>query len=240
MTINKTEIWDVTKKNLGILIVGVVFLVLYFGGCGNGGRGGKTTHDTTTVTTQVLQPIVVGPSYTPQQKGEVTYVQLPSNAQGMIPASTMEGLIAQVQELSKRIEELGKQYYAVKHYEDSIQLRDTAGTKVGVVKLNQTVSENTLQSTQPTYQLNFPYTVRTITNTIYPKVKNQVFLGGGVSSLLNNPTIQQADIGLLLKNKKENVLAVSAVYDFPNKSPGVRLNYYQKLQFNLFSKNRIP
>lgn len=240
ITINKTEIWDIAKRNFGILLIGTLFLIFYFGGCGGrNARGGINTSDTVTTTTQVLQPIVVNPPYTPQQQGSTVYVPIPQSAQGVVPASTMEGLIAQVKDLSARIEELGKQYYATKHYQDSIQLRDTAGTRVGVVNLKQTVSENTLQSTQPTYQLAFPYTVRTITNTIYPKIKNQWFIGGGAQTLLNKPTIQQAELGMLFKNKKENVLSVSGVYDFPAASPGVRLAYYQKIQFNLFNKKAL-
>lgn len=238
MAINKTEIWDIVKRNLGVVLIGIVFLILYFSGCGGrDGRGGRNTSDTVTTTTQVLQPIVVGPQYVPQQNGQTVYVPIPQSAQGVVPASTIEGLIAQVKDLSERIEALAKQYYATKNYEDSFPLKDSAGTNVGNVTLKQTVSENTLQSTQPTYQLKFPYTVKTITNTIYPKVKNQLFLGGGAQTLLNNPKLQQVDVGLLLKNKQENVLALSGVYDFPNASPGIRLAYYQKLQFNLFKKS---
>ena len=235
-TIVRTEIWDIAKRNFGVLLIGTLFLIFYFGGCGGRGTGGRTTTDTVTTTTQVLQPIVVNPEYKPVQEGKTTYVTLPQSAQGVIPASTIEGLVAQVRDLSERIEALGKEYYATKHYNDSITLKDTAGTRVGVVSLKQTVSENTLQSTQPSYQLSFPLTTRTITNTIYPKIKNQWFVGGGAQTLINNPTVQQVDLGLLFKNKKENVLAVSGVYDFPNNSPGVRIAYYQKISLG----KRLP
>jgi hypothetical protein len=227
MTIVKNEIWDIIKRNFGIILVGTVFIIMYFSGCGGRGGGETTKSDTTSKTVTVVQPIVVNPPYTPQQQGNTVYVPIPQSAQGVIPASTIEGLVAQVKDLSSRIEALGQQYYAVKHYEDSIQLKDTAGKRVGVVNLKQTVSENTLKSTQPSYQLSFPHTITTITNTVYPKPRNQVFAGGSVSTLFNNPTFQMADIGVLLKNKKDGVVALSATYDFPNNSPGARVGFYK-------------
>lgn len=225
----KTDIIDILKKNFGILLIGALFLIFYFNGCG--ARAGRTTTDTVSHTTQVLQPIVVNPEYVPQQKGSTTYVQLPGNAQGVIPASTMDSLISQVRDLSNRIEALGKQYYAIKHYEDSISLKDTAGNNVGVVNLKQIVSENTLQSTQPSYQLKFPHTTTTITKTVYPKLKNQVYAGLNLTSLLNNPNFQQVDVGLMLKNKKDGIFSVAGTYDFKMASTGVRLGFYKKISF---------
>ena len=229
MALIKSEIWDIAKKNFGILLIGALFLIFYFNGCGNGGKGGTTTRDTTTLVQQVLQPIVVNSPYTPQQDGKTVYVSIPQSAQGVIPASTMEGLIAQVKDLSIRIEALGNEYYATKHYQDSITLKDTAGTRVGVVNLKQTVSENTLQSTQPSYQLYFPKTTTVITNTIYPKAKNQVYIGGIFSSTFQVPTVQ-GGVGLLLKNKKDNIFGAGFIHNFSNSSSGAQVSYYQKIQ----------
>ncbi len=221
------ELWDFFKKNFAILAIGVIFLLLYPKGCNSSQP--KDTHDTTTVTTQQPQPIVIMPPYQPTQSGQTIYIPLPGNAQGVIPASTMEGLIAQVKDLSTRIEQLGTQYYATKHYADSIELKDTAGLKVGVVQLKQTVSENTLQSTQPTYQLSFPHTITTITNTVYPKPKRQVYIGVGVESLLNSRTVQGVDLGLLFKDKKDNVFGLAGTYDIPSRSPGIQFSIYKKI-----------
>lgn len=237
MKIIKTEIWDIVKRNFGIILVGTLFLILYFNGCGNNGKGGgQNTTDTVTHTTQVLQPIVVNQPYTPNQVGQPIYVNLPKTAQGVIPAGTMDSLVAQVRDLSARIEALGKQYYATKHYEDSIQLKDTAGKRVGVVQLKQTVSENTLQSTQPTYQLSFPLTERVITNTIYPKKRNQVFVGGGFTNNFYLPSNISGDVGMMLKNKRDNMLGASLSYNFTFKQAGARVSYYQLLSF----KQRAP
>src|SRR6187402_1314303 len=224
MALIKSEIWDIAKKNFGILLIGALFLIFYFNGCGNGGRGGTNTRDTTTLVQQVLQPIVVNSQYTQQQDGKTQYVTLPGSAQGVIPASKMEALIAQVKDLSVRIEALGKEYYATKHYQDSITLKDTAGTRVGVVNLKQTVSENTLQSTQPSYQLYFPKTTTTITNTIYPKAKNQVYVGGIFSNTFNVPDVQ-GGIGLLLKNKKDNIFGAGFNYNFTHSVMGAQVSY---------------
>lgn len=224
-----TELWDFFKRNFAILLIGTLFLIFYFGSCNNKAIL-KPTHDTTTVTTQVPQPIVIVPPYQPTQNGSTVYVPIPQNAQGVIPASTFDGLLQQVKDLSTRIETLGNNYYAIKHYEDSIQLKDSSGKRVGVVNLNQTVSENTLKSTQPTYQLSFPYTIKTITNTIPAPLKNQVFVGIGTESVLNKINIQGVDLGLLLKNKKDNVFSLSGTYDLQTKQPGIQVGFYKKIK----------
>lgn len=221
------ELWDFFKKNFAILVAATIFMVFYFNGCGNKQGQGKPTIDTTV--RQILQPIVINPPYTPQQAGNTVYVPIPQNSQQVIPASTMAELIEQVKQLSKSREDLAREYYAIRNYNDSITLKDTAGNRVGVVNLKQTVSENILKSTQPTYQLIFPET--TITKTIPAKLKNQVFFGATVQSPINSPKIGQIDLGLLLKNKKENILSLSGTYDLQSNQSGIRVGYYQKLSF---------
>ncbi len=214
-------------KNLMILIALAVFMIWWIG-CGGREafvKGGQNTSDTSTNTVQVPQPIIVIPPYQPQQSGNTVF---PINIPSQYNASQ------DINRLTEQYNELVKQYLAVKTYKDSIQLKDTAGNRVGVVDLTQIVSENTLKSTQPTYQLSFPHTTTTITNTVYPKPKTQVFVGVSAESLINSPKLQQLGMDLLIKNKKENVISIGAVYDLPNKSPGVRVGYYQKIQFKLF------
>lgn len=212
---------DILKTNLGILIIGVLFLIFWFSGCGkNTGSQRPDTHDTTTITSQVLQPMIINPPYTPQQQGSTVF---PINIPSQYNAS------ADIAKLTVQYEELVKNYLALKNYRDSITLKDTAGNRVGVVNLDQIVSENTLKSTQSSYQLYFPKTITTITNTIYPKIKNQWFLGGQASSTIGNPNINLG-LGLLLKNKKENVMQLGIGYNLTTKQPQVYLGYYQKIR----------
>jgi len=215
------NIKDILKNNLGIFVIGIAFLIYWFGGCGkNTGSQRPDTHDTVTVTSQVLQPMIINPPYTPQQQGNTVF---PINIPAQYNAS------ADIAKLTVQYEELVKQFLAIKNYADSITLKDTAGNRVGVVNLKQQVSENTLKSTQSSYQLYFPKTTTTITNTIYPKIKNQWFIGAQASSTTGNPNVNLG-IGLLLKNKKENVLQIGGGYNLTTKQPQVFLGYYQKIR----------
>jgi len=217
----KAQLLDIFKRNIGILVIGTLFLIFWFGGCGkDNGNQPQNTSDTVRVTTQVLQPMIINPPYQPQQQGNTVF---PINIPAQYNAS------GDIAKLTAQYEELVRNYLSIKRYADSITLKDTAGNRVGVVNLNQTVSENTLKETQSSYQLYFPKTVTTITNTIYPKIKNQWFIGGQASSTVGNPNINLG-LGLLLKNKKENVLQLGAGYNLTTKQPQVYLGYYQKIR----------
>lgn len=226
------EVWDFVKVNFKWLLVAGAFLFLFSKGCFNSVLPQKPTSDTATHTVQTLQPIIVNPTYQPQQVGKTVYVPIPTTNQPVTPAADIAGLTAQVVELNKKIEELANDYYAIKHYKDSITLKDSGGKRVGVVNLDQTVSENTLKSTQPSYQLYFPVTTTTITNTAFSKLKNKVYIGVGVESYIQNPGINQVNLGLLLQNKHEVILGISGTYNFPLKSPGVLLTLNKKISLH--------
>lgn len=221
----KYEIWDFFKKNFMVVAALIIFFVWWTGCGGNQAGSGKTVSDTTVTTVQQPQPIIIMPPYQPQQQGNTVF---PINIPAQYNAST------DVTKLTEQYNRLLNEFLAMRTYNDSIQLRDTAGNRVGVVNLKQIVSENILKSTQPSYQLSFPHTYTTITNTVYPKPKGQVFVGISAESLINTPKLQQVGLGLLYKNRKDNVLSLEGVYDLSNKSPGVRVGYYQKIQFKLF------
>jgi len=219
------EIWDVIKKNLWIFIVLIFLLVMFLRGCFNGIGAQKPTSDTTTRIIQVPQPIIINPPYQPQQSGQTIYVPIPSNNQPVTPATDIAGLTQQVIQLNSRIDNLAKEYYAIKHYEDSIPLKDTSGLRVGVVNLKQTVSENQLKSTQPSYQLNFPHTITTINNYAIPR--NQVFIGAGFQTGLKGAGFTQVNLGLQLKNKRDQMFGGAVGYDLKTKQPGLNITYYK-------------
>lgn len=217
----KQHIIDIIKHNFGILVIGSLFLLFWFNGCGKGGDTPSPKSDTVTHTQQVLQPIVVNPPYTPQQSGPTV---VPINIPSQYTAS------ADIAKLTEQYNELVKQFLSIKNYRDSITLKDTAGNRVGVVNLDQTVAENTLKSTQSSYQLYFPHTTTTITNTIFPKKKNQLFFGANFTSTTTTPRFT-ASIDLLLKNKSDNIFSLGGGYDIYSKQPLVKVGYYQKLSF---------
>lgn len=219
----KQHIIDIFKHNLGIILIGGLFLLFWFNGCG--GRGGdnpKNTHDTTTRTQQVLQPIIINPPYQPTQQGQTI---IPVNIPAQYNAS------GDIAKLTAQYTDLVNKYLSLRNYSDSITLKDTSGNRVGVVNWNGQVKENTLSSFQSSYQLYFPHTTTTITNTIYPKPKNQWFFGGAIGS----PDLS-IDLGLLLKNKKDNILQLSGGYNTVTGKPEIKIGYYQKLSFHLFGK----
>lgn len=214
------KLWDFFNKHFAIILVGVLFFIWYFDGCGNRKGDGKNTSDTTIHTVQQPQPIIIMPQYQPNQSGPTIYpINIP---QQYVPSTDTA-------ELRRQYVWLRDQFLAERRYEDSIQLKDTAGNRVGVVNLKQMVSENMLKYTQPSYQLNFPHTYTTITNTINPKPKNQVYIGlegaGMVSQNINTGNIQ---LGLLFKNKRDNVFGVSGGATLKG-DPIVTFKYYQKI-----------
>lgn len=214
------------QKNTVVILAFIAFVMWYTKKPATA-PGQLISSDTTR--TQVLQPIVINPAYTPTQSGSTVYVPIPNQYQPVTPATDMTTLIEQVKELSARVEYLAKEYYAQKNYKDSITLKDTAGNRVGVVNLDQDVSENTLKSTQSSYQLLFPKV--TITNVMAAKLKNQWFIGGGVQANLPIATPNQAKLGVLIKNKRETVIGFSGTYDFKNRSPGLEVSFYKKISF---------
>lgn len=224
--------WDFIKLNFKWLLAAALLLFVFLRQCPSG-AGSKPTSDTTTHTVYVPQPIIVNPPYQPQQSGQTIYVPIPSNNQPVTPATDIAGLTQQVIQLNSRIDNLAKEYYAIKHYEDSIQLKDTAGNRVGVINLKQTVSENTLKETIPSYQLTFPHTTKTINNYAVPR--NQVYIGGGFQAGLKGTGFTQVNLGLQFKNKADHVFGVAGGYDLKSKQPGVNISYYK-----LITIKKIP
>lgn len=229
----KQEIWDFTKVNFKWLAAAILILVFYFQGCFKRFEPQQPTVHSDTTHTQQVQPIVIMPQYTPQQAGNTSFpIILPPNAQGMIPASTIAALTQQVILLNQRIDSLGKEYYATRTYKDSIQLKDTAGKRVGVVNLEQGVTENRLKYTQPSYQLSFPLTTihTTITQPYQPK--RQIYAGVGIqTSSFTLQTLQQVKLGLLYKDRRDNIIGLAPTYNLPSKQFGAELQVYRLIKF---------
>lgn len=219
------EIWLFIKLNFKWMLLVVLILILFSRGCFNNFMPQKATSDTTTRVIQVPQPIIINPPYQPAQSGATIYVPVPGNSQPVTPATDIAGLTQQVILLNSRIENLAKEYYAIKHYEDSIPLHDTSGLRVGVVNLKQTVSENTLKSTQPSYQLTFPHTITTINNYAVPR--NQVYIGGGFNTGLKGTGFSQVNLGLQFKNKTNHMFGAALGYDLQSKQTGLNITYYK-------------
>lgn len=99
------------------------------------------------------------------------------------------------------IDLLNKFLAKISNYIDSVVLKDSAGKRVGVVKLEDQISENQFTFRKPSYQLSFPVTTNTITITKEAKKRNEIYFGGIIEGSTKN-VLNAAGLGLLLKTKK--------------------------------------
>lgn len=201
----KTIAW--IKKNILQLIIILGFILFGISTCNKGGFSGNTPKADTVFsshTEYVQSPPVFIPQYVPIQSG--------SNAPIVLPPQYVQ-LPADTAALGNMIRELANKYYSQNFYKDSVVLKDTTGKKVGVVTIDDVISENKIKSRTPSYQLTFPVTTNTITITKYAPNKAKFFVGatleGGKQDVLS-----EAGIGLIYLSKKNALWNVSAKYNF--------------------------
>ncbi len=209
------------SKNILSLIIIVGFVIFGIVTCNRGGfNGNKPSSDTvySTKTEYIQQPPVYIPQYVPIQSGSQAPIVIPPQYQ---PSQDLTTLIKQYNELANK-------FLSQNTYKDSIQLKDTAGRRVGVVNLEDMVSENQIKSRKPSYQLTFPTTTNTITITNYAPNKAKFYVGahveGGQKNLLN-----QAGLGVAYNSKKDALWMVNASYDFHQKGMYYGLSRYWKI-----------
>ena len=212
------------KNNILSLLIIVLFIL--YGvktGCGGFSDSGKPKADTifTSHTEYVQQPPQIIPQYIPMPSSvQAAPIILPAQYK---PDTTMNGLLRQYIELLNK-------YLAKNNYIDSVVLKDSAGKQVGVVKLEDQISENQFVYRKPSYQLSFPVTTNTITITKEAKKRNQLYIGGvlegSTKTLLNS-----AGLGLLFKTKRDAIWGINAKYQFQNQSINYELSRYFKLSF---------
>ena len=195
------------KRNILQLIIILGFLVFGVVTCKNKGWMGNIPQkpDTTyvTKTEYVAQPPVYIPTYSPQQSSSVQPIIIPSQYQ---PSQDLTTLVKQYQELANK-------FLAQNTYKDSILLKDSTGKQVGVVSLDDMVSENQIKSRKPSYQLTFPVTTNTLTITKYAPNKTKFYVGANISGGREN-VLNQVGIGLIYSSKKYALWQLKANYNF--------------------------
>lgn len=196
-----------------------VFLVLFLYQCGKGREPIKeATKDTGTYVQQVPQPVVQAPVTNPQP----IIIMPPSQQQ--IPVQYREPS-TNLTELTRQVKELAAALYSSRVYRDSLQLRDSAGNRVGVFNYNDSVSQNEIVQRQPSYQLSFPHTTRTITVTQPAESKRQVYATGGLTWPIG------AEVGLLYKDRSDRMFMGGAGVTVDGKTYGkVGLGWKIKLK----------
>jgi hypothetical protein len=111
-----------------------------------------------------------------------------------LPSKNYDSLYAQYNTLKEAF--LSKNIYA-----DSLQI-DT----FGYIKVVDTLQKNQIVGRSFIKDLKIPE--KTITITIHPEPKRQLYIGGGIFGNQNN-IVGQVQAGILLKNKKDQIFGLS-------------------------------
>lgn len=183
---------------LGLFVWGFVFNKP---GCNNNNSSTGSKRDTVVTShTEFIQgPTQYVDRYIPVSSGNQQPVIIPQPYQ---PSTNYEQLIKQYNDLANK-------FLSITTYKDSIPLKDSLGNRVGVVNLEDAVSENQIKFRKPSYTLAFPhtYTVNNITYTKGPKF--QLYYGLG---LTGNQVqfVNGGNIGVLVKSRKEQIYQLNA------------------------------
>jgi hypothetical protein len=202
-------------KQLPSIIIILLVLIILIQRCksGNNTPVNINTHDTTTSIKYVYvkdsghsKPIYI-------KGGRDTILE---NTIEYVPSEEYSDLLEQFNDL--KIALLSKNIY-----KDEIPI-DTFGN----IKITDTIQRNMVVGRGWTTDIKVPEKTITITNNIYPKPKRQLYVGGGIFLSQNEP-VRQINVGLLLKNKKDQIYSVSAGIDLKG-TPEFGIHSYWKIK----------
>jgi hypothetical protein len=179
--------------------------------------------DSTISITQVTQPTIRSEKYIPYEVKDTVFIKEVKVPERYIPSDD-------INQLKVQVKQLGQELFKTRKYRDSIKLKDTAGLTVGTVNIEDDISENTIKGRKTDYTLQFPTKTITITNTVQEPKRTQVFTGLEASYI--QPLVPQLGVGMIIKNKKDNILRIGVGGQI---SKGVQpygsIGYYKKLSF---------
>lgn len=193
------------NKNLVSLIVLALAVVVYLQRCNGGGKGvtpPQNTHDTTIMEIHHYHNTVIYRS-NPMPTGHIAAKpkDIPPT---MVPDTNYSRLVAQ-------FESLKELYYSRNIYKDSIPI-DT----IGYVSVEDTIGQNKLLGRKWHPKYDIPEKITTITNTVYPEQRFQVYFGG---EILGNEKqiIAGGALDLLFKTKKDRLysIGIEKLIDYP-------------------------
>lgn len=202
-------------KQLPSIIIILLVLIILIQRCksGNNTPVNINTHDTTTSIKYVYvkdsghsKPIYI-------KGGRDTILE---NTIEYVPSEEYSDLLEQFNDL--KIALLSKNIY-----KNEIPI-DTFGN----IKITDTIQRNMVVGRGWTTDIKVPEKTITITNNIYPKPKRQLYIGGGIFLSQNEP-VRQINVGLLLKNKKDQIYSVSAGIDLKG-TPEFGIHSYWKIK----------
>ena len=202
-------------KQLPSIIIILLVLIILIQRCSSGNNipVNINTHDTITSIQYVYvkdsghsKPIYI-------KGGRDTILE---NTIEYVPSEDYSDLLVQFNDL--KIELLSKNIY-----KDEIPI-DTFGN----IKITDTIQRNIIVGRGWITDIKIPEKTITITNNIYPKPKRQLYIGGGIF-LSQSELIKQINVGLLLKNKKDQIYSVSAGIDLKG-TPEFGIHSYWKIK----------
>jgi hypothetical protein len=130
-----------------------------------------------------------------------------------LPDTNYTKLLAQYMDVTNK-------FLASNMHSDSLKI-----DSIGYVHVKDTVSRNLITSRSYTYNLKYPIIKETI--TIPEPKKTQVYIGGGFEGD-ESELVSDVSVGLLLKNKKDQIFGVSVGY-----------SVYSGIQFGISSYWKI-
>ena len=180
------------KIKLTDIVIIVLILVLFLQRCGKGTDSvePKIIRDTTWVikdSTITTKPQVVGTITVPVDRWNTEY----------LPDTNYTKLLAQYMDVTNK-------FLASNIHSDSLKI-----DSVGYVHVKDTVSQNLITSRSYTYNLKYPIIKETI--IVPEEKKTQVYIGGGIEGD-ESELVSDVSVGLLLKNKKDQMFGVNVGY----------------------------
>ena len=202
-------------KNLPYLIIVVLFGIIMLQRCGTKPTPAEKPKIDTIVRidTLYLHDTIQGKPVLVYSKPEIKW----RDSIQYVADTSYKGLLAQY-------DALGDKYFSRNIYKTPFKLGS-----YGDAVVTDTIVANKIMGNNITYNIKVPVITNTITINNPYKPKNQVYFGGGIngsqSSLVNS-----VELGLLLKNKKDQIFGVKAQQSFTyGLSFGV--NSYWKIKF---------
>lgn len=116
----------------------------------------------------------------------------------------------------------------VKHLTKNITTDTLKIDSLGTVSTIDTVQGNQITGRKWEYSLKEKIVTNTITIREPYKPKNQ-FYTGVETGVTQQGQVDNASLGVMLKNKKDNIIGVSVGYNFPQNSIQYTLKYYAKI-----------
>jgi len=205
-----------------LMILMAIGFILFSRGCFQAANTEevKPTVIVTRDTQYIQQPPVTIPQYQPIIIETKAPAVIPQQYQ---PSNNQEVLLKQYQDLVEK-------FLTSHRYKDSIVLKDSALREVGIVRLDDIVSENEIKSRAPSYALKFPVITNTVTITQPYLPRNQWFVGGA----LNGNKLNLVDVfkaGVLIKNKKDQIFSINGTISTGGYL-GAELGYYTKIRLS--------